>query len=1264
MFAVLNWHSISITKRSIRLKNVFRSKKKSSFNRSLSIIVLFFFCRNRQKNQTSEIFPRSFGENFDSIGPEGFHYLDDGQTECSSDYKDIEFNRDSYLFTGPEFIPELSEKEFFINENKMNEEKKSSEFSNFKDLKPLQNDSNQIKIRNDLNEDIVFVPKKTIENAPLSSVENLSETIKKLESNINPELKRKAPSIFDRFLRKDKNKNFKSKHSKANSEPRDSNSTFNIRAQSLPPTSDAKSSTSSIIPPTVKISKDGKLCLEHKSYDTNDENLYVSNVTRQSPIKLVYGRVPELQIQEVIHLGHDSNLNDSNRQISRSESAKNPTNEFGEKSMMEILDDAIRQLQEESGISPPAEDTVQKPTIESKRSKSPFKLAKPNFVKKIEKKSILPLTRSDLKLKQNKNNKSSPEVDTEVPMNDHSKENPKADQATKHFEMNDEISSPKSKFTKFALDLSPRSKLQALKKQSAIESEFPQAIQTKIESPKMSPSSGPTSSLADFDAIEIDIGVPLDAPYEESDLESTNFSQPKKENFEARSLAIDPGIDLSKSFKFNSNAIWNRFDEMKPAEDRTDSGNFMEIIYRVPKNAKQNFLEQNSQAEENRGRNQRVSFSEPDYPNVQADTISIEREETKIIFDLYKPPIKADSFNKNLNKIDDDNHNSRQHSEENIDRFVCKVKENERSDEKMEKSIIELDKIKDKAYSLGQSFKIKIKDMIPKKTSTSESVTKEAESKYESNLKETNLDNRADFYQPVICEDQAKIFDIVENRVDISLDDDENQIDKERKNKRRNKFSFNENRNFSLGEKNKEKMQKIRTKAQRSLTQFSDKLKQQKESLQEQTKALRSKSFTSKRSDPSRREHDSNRDLHLGSDSESTPKTGFGFKTAPGIIEAKERFASFIKPIKFNEPFRSFQHKTSSNVRSQSLQRSLPSLYESRSKPNPPQRPPPPRFNNTYQSVPIPSSSILPCEDEISLNTSVSSAIIGDDRNAKRKRFPRKQRVPPEIFYKNIRLGYRPKKSYVEILQKSQPFYSKMNEISLQRSQSTGHLYGSRRIADIGTDQMHSLETKRQRRSPFVRENFSTDSRSRSPLPVTVSRSNSIASSQRYNTDNVSLNDRSSMKVDRLDPNYYSDRSDSVQYGTIHPNKNLVWVPYSWKLKRCRSSTELEVREKLRRDLQSKSLETESNETIVADRNSRAASELNHRDQSESVQKRVLQWLSASLPIDSLLQRRANDAQNSSQEERDRQFSPKPPIPPHRNRRHLNQEFEFIDYCL
>ncbi|KPM05386.1 hypothetical protein QR98_0038480 [Sarcoptes scabiei] len=903
MFAVLNWHSISITKRSIRLKNVFRSKKKSSFNRSLSIIVLFFFCRNRQKNQTSEIFPRSFGENFDSIGPEGFHYLDDGQTECSSDYKDIEFNRDSYLFTGPEFIPELSEKEFFINENKMNEEKKSSEFSNFKDLKPLQNDSNQIKIRNDLNEDIVFVPKKTIENAPLSSVENLSETIKKLESNINPELKRKAPSIFDRFLRKDKNKNFKSKHSKANSEPRDSNSTFNIRAQSLPPTSDAKSSTSSIIPPTVKISKDGKLCLEHKSYDTNDENLYVSNVTRQSPIKLVYGRVPELQIQEVIHLGHDSNLNDSNRQISRSESAKNPTNEFGEKSMMEILDDAIRQLQEESGISPPAEDTVQKPTIESKRSKSPFKLAKPNFVKKIEKKSILPLTRSDLKLKQNKNNKSSPEVDTEVPMNDHSKENPKADQATKHFEMNDEISSPKSKFTKFALDLSPRSKLQALKKQSAIESEFPQAIQTKIESPKMSPSSGPTSSLADFDAIEIDIGVPLDAPYEESDLESTNFSQPKKENFEARSLAIDPGIDLSKSFKFNSNAIWNRFDEMKPAEDRTDSGNFMEIIYRVPKNAKQNFLEQNSQAEENRGRNQRVSFSEPDYPNVQADTISIEREETKIIFDLYKPPIKADSFNKNLNKIDDDNHNSRQHSEENIDRFVCKVKENERSDEKMEKSIIELDKIKDKAYSLGQSFKIKIKDMIPKKTSTSESVTKEAESKYESNLKETNLDNRADFYQPVICEDQAKIFDIVENRVDISLDDDENQIDKERKNKRRNKFSFNENRNFSLGEKNKEKMQKIRTKAQRSLTQFSDKLKQQKESLQEQTKALRSKSFTSKRSDPSRREHDSNRDLHLGSDSESTPKTGFGFKTAPGIIEAKERFASFIKPIKFNEPF-------------------------------------------------------------------------------------------------------------------------------------------------------------------------------------------------------------------------------------------------------------------------------------------------------------------------------------------------------------------------
>ncbi|CAG2110259.1 unnamed protein product, partial [Medioppia subpectinata] len=51
----------------------------------------------KSSKQSRQQFPRSFGEDFESIGPEGFNYLDDGQTECSYDYRDIDYNRDSII---------------------------------------------------------------------------------------------------------------------------------------------------------------------------------------------------------------------------------------------------------------------------------------------------------------------------------------------------------------------------------------------------------------------------------------------------------------------------------------------------------------------------------------------------------------------------------------------------------------------------------------------------------------------------------------------------------------------------------------------------------------------------------------------------------------------------------------------------------------------------------------------------------------------------------------------------------------------------------------------------------------------------------------------------------------------------------------------------------------------------------------------------------------------------------------------------------------
>ncbi|OTF76887.1 hypothetical protein BLA29_015019, partial [Euroglyphus maynei] len=88
---------------------------------------------------------------------------------------------------------------------------------------------------------------------------------------------------------------------------------------------------------------------------------------------------------------------------------------------------------------------------------------------------------------------------------------------------------------------------------------------------------------------------------------------------------------------------------------------------------------------------------------------------------------------------------------------------------------------------------------------------------------------------------------------------------------------------------------------------------------------------------------------------------------------------------------------------------------------------------------------MIPCDEEISLGTSTSSLLThGKPGDNKRKRFPRRQRCPPEQFYKNVRLNYRPKKSYVELLQKSQPFYemATIQQKALERSQSTGQLYG------------------------------------------------------------------------------------------------------------------------------------------------------------------------------------------------------------------------------
>src|SRR5699024_117631 len=162
-------------------------------------------------------------------------------------------------------------------------------------------------------------------------------------------------------------------------------------------------------------------------------------------------------------------------------------------------------------------------------------------------------------------------------------------------------------------------------------------------------------------------------------------------------------------------------------------------------------------------------------------------------------------------------------------------------------------------------------------------------------------------------------------------------------------------------------------------------------------------------------------EFKFASDSELSPGSGVDSlrrqKVYQDLADAQERLELYLSPVGGHGPLR--PPRSTRSIPNESDQyhahQSMPSLAMAGRRLPPPPRPPPPKLHS-YHSVP----AIEVAEDEISLSTSMSSLwpprAVSRSRSARASRH--RQRVPADMFYRNVRLGFRPKKSYVEMLEK------------------------------------------------------------------------------------------------------------------------------------------------------------------------------------------------------------------------------------------------------
>lgn len=419
----------------------------------------------------------------------------------------------------------------------------------------------------------------------------------------------------------------------------------------------------------------------------------------------------------------------------------------------------------------------------------------------------------------------------------------------------------------------------------------------------------------------------------------------------------------------------------------------------------------------------------------------------------------------------------------------------------------------------------------------------------------------------------------------------------------------------SWSAKNKERLQRLKSRATESFNQFTDKIKKKKTSK----KIAYPNDFLGMYE----------YEFKMASDSEMTPGTGVDSLRRSRIYvemaDAQDRLDMYMQPVGLGggplRPPRGIKNTDDFN-------RSMPALgvsgkvYRSKQGPKrpPPPRPPPPPTLATRSTYSIPAAIITDTGDEISLSTSMCSLWT---RGSKARKRASRQRVPAEIFYKNVRLGHRLKKSYVEQLQRSHDFYSIMS-LTMAKSQSAGQLNINLPIAP----------PKQKSKAFYVKHRgFRTTT---SPPPP-----NSRTS---FTTEYEAI-DKRHQQLELLQQHQQKKQNEPVD-----PN---AWQPFTWKVKRCRSMAELDARQR-----QQKPYDVEGDYSSPRAASPAALSE--HKltitpSPFDEVHKKFFNWLQSTTSLDKW-QRRAKTITPPPPPQRGTGKPPRPPPPPIRSNRLIRSQ--------
>lgn len=430
--------------------------------------------------------------------------------------------------------------------------------------------------------------------------------------------------------------------------------------------------------------------------------------------------------------------------------------------------------------------------------------------------------------------------------------------------------------------------------------------------------------------------------------------------------------------------------------------------------------------------------------------------------------------------------------------------------------------------------------------------------------------------------------------------------------------------------KNRQRLQQFRNRAAESFNQFADKIKKKRD-------RSRSKSKTNDYSDY-------DYDFKVASDSELSPGTGVDSlrrsKIYQDLVDSQERVELYMSPVRTFGPHRPPRQKDrSANVdHSNDHNQSMPSLSAVRRGPRPP-RPPPPRNGLSKSSHSVPAI-ITDGGDEISLSTSMCS--LWTRMSSRKRAKPTRQRVPADIYYKNIRLGYRPKKSYVDHLARSEMIYSvlplarscSLGQLPVPPARKSKSLYGKRGVLDVNS-------------SPPPPPSRASLASNYEPL-ANAKKVKALSCMRDDYLQDVPI-DKATMDLHSRYCEHHRCKKSEQDLANQDP---LNWEPFTWKVKRCRSLTELNIREKFKQQRccqeRSPSPQPAEEQCVASQCNSTSATP-HKKSSEESYSKRFFSWLSGSLTsLDKL--GRSNTLSpkvpKSSQSPYDYCLSQKPPRPP------------------